>query len=379
LRSAITRFLSKARIVADSGSSAVMNDAGLSPARPNGSRKSFRVLHRQPTGTIEGKWRACLTDSYFPTHYTAPEYFLEPAFRDKKPFAVLSFAGDDVTAVLTGINERNHVQSGLSVRPQITFSRDADPERALGNLIAGLREEAQSAKLIDLFVWSDIAGLINARFQQRQCEGVVMLDLSRGPDALFRKFSENKRTNIKKAIKFGVFVDAAKNRDDISAYYAICVDWSHRKALPIVGEEEFQETFALTGNRRLWLARFDGKIVAGVVVRYLPGGVMEYAANSSLQSALRLRPNDLLHWRAIEWACAEGMTKYSLGGAHPFLRKFGGEIVPTTRCRLDLSFLGRHALGDWITERAEAARTFLPEQVLTLSRAVRRRLPRLRA
>ena len=88
---------------------------------------------------------------------------------------------------------------------------------------------------------------------------------------------------------------------------------------------------------------------------------------------------DLLHWRAIEWACAEGMNKYSLGGAHPFLRKFGGEIVPTTRCRLDLSFLGRHSLGDWITERAEAARTFLPEQVLTLSRAVRRRLPRLRA
>ena len=49
-----------------------------------------------------------------------------------------------------------------------------------------------------------------------------MLDLSRGPEALFRKFSENKRTNIKKAIKYGVSVEPAKHADDISAYYAIC-------------------------------------------------------------------------------------------------------------------------------------------------------------
>jgi lipid II:glycine glycyltransferase (peptidoglycan interpeptide bridge formation enzyme) len=206
-----------------------------------------------------------------------------------------------------------------------------------------------------------------------------MLDLARGPEALFRKFSENKRTNIKKAIKLGVSVDVAKNRDDITAFYAIYVDWSRRKGLSIVGEDEFQETFALSGNRRLWLARFDGQIVAGVVVRYFPGGMMEYAANSSLQNALRLRPNDLLHWRAIEWACAEGMTKYSLGGTHLFLRKFGGEVVPTTRHRWDLSFLRRHTLGDWLTEHAEAALPLVPERALKFGRSLRSRLENIRA
>ena len=89
----------------------------------------------------------------------------------------------------------------------------------------------------------------------------------------------------------------------------------------------------LKNNRLLLLARHEGKVIAGVVIRFFPDGVMEYAANSSLQSALHLRPNDLLHWRAIEWGCREGMTHYSLGGAHLFLRKFGGEIVPTTRHR----------------------------------------------
>jgi hypothetical protein len=39
------------------------------------------------------------------------------------------------------------------------------------------------------------------------------------------------------------------------------------------------------------------------------------------------------HWRAIEWGYREGSSKYSLGGTHLLLRKFGGEIVPTTRDR----------------------------------------------
>jgi hypothetical protein len=349
------------------------------PGMQSLSDASFRIAHSQPPDPIEARWRACLADSNFPTHYTAPEYFLEPGLRDKKPFAILSMVGEEVTAVLTGISDGERVQSGLSVRPQITFSRHADRLPAMRNLIAGVLEEAGSAKLVDLFVWSHMAGLVDDRFYKKQYEGVVLLDLSPGPDVLFRKFSENKRTNIKKAMKYGVAVDSAKGRDDVSAYYAIYVDWSRRKGLPFVGEEKFCETFAVKGNRRLLLARYGGQIVAGMVVRYFPGGVMEYAANSSLQSALRLRPNDLLHWRAIEWACAEGMTKYSLGGAHLFLRKFGGEVVPTTRYRRDLSMFRRYAIGDWIADTAEKTRPFIPEQVLTLSRSLRRRLERLRA
>ena len=242
--------------------------------------------------------------SDYPTHYTAPEFFLEPAFRSKNPFAVLSTAGDKVTGVLTGINERGHVQSGLSVRPQIALSHSAGPVRGLRKTCWRALSQRQDAPGSSIFSRGpNTAGSIDARFRQKQCEGVIMLDLSRGPDALFRKFSENKRTNIKKAIKFGVSVEPAKHAEDISAYYAICSDWSRRKGLPIPPEEEFEQNFALINNRALFLARHEGKIIAGVVIRFFPHGIMEYAANSSLESALRFRPNDLLHWRAIEWGC----------------------------------------------------------------------------
>lgn len=341
---------------------------------PDESDGSFRILRSQPSGPLADKWREFLANSDYPTHYTAPEFFLEPAFRSKNPFAVLSTADDRVSGVLTGINERGHVQSGLSVRPQVALSRSADPVRCLRSLLAGLVAAARGARLVDLFAWSSTAGSIDTRFRQTQGEGVIMLDLSRGPDALFRKFSENKRTNIKKAIKFGVSVEPAKHAGDIAAYYAICSDWSRRKGLPIPPEEEFEQNFALINNRVLFLARHEGKIIAGVVIRFFPHGIMEYAANSSLESALRFRPNDLLHWRAIEWGCMQGMTKYSLGGAHLFLRKFGGQLVPTTRLRLDQSLLRRYQLADWITDKAAAVRPLIPHQMVALSRSLRSRL-----
>lgn len=343
-------------------------------ARPT----QFRILHSLPVSSIDERWRKCLGNSDFPTHYTAPEFFLEPAFRDKRPFAILSVEDEEVTAVMTGTNDRARVQSGLSVRPQIAFSRRADRQRAMSNLVAGLLAEAQSAKLVDFFVWADLESLVEPGFHYRRYEGVVMLDLSLGSDVLFRKFSENRRTNIKKAIKHGVSVAPATCREETSAYYAICADWCRRKGLPVPEEEEFQQTFALTNNRLLLLARHYDKIIAGVVVRFFPCGVMEYAANCSLEKTLHLRPNDLLHWRAIEWGCREGMTKYSLGGTHLFLQKFGGQIAPTTRCRLDLSLFRQYTIGDWVTSKVDQLRPFVPHNLQAVGRSLRASLTKPR-
>jgi hypothetical protein len=355
------------------------NSDGPIPSKISPGDGSFEILHTAPSGRTERLWRACVVASDFPTHYATPEYFSEPVLRGKRPFAVLSVAGDEVTAVLTGVHDGYHVRSGLSVRPQVVFSRHADRQDAIRNLLAGLLQEAKSARLIDFFLWTDLARLVDRRFQEKQCEGVVLLDLTRGPDALFRKFSSNKKLNIKKAIKHGVSVRAAQTSDEIAAYYGVYVDWSRRKGLSVVGLDEFQANFALTNNRQLFLAASDAKIIAGAVVRFFPGGVMEYAANSSLEDALYLRPNDLLHWRAIEWACAEGMTKYSLGGTHLFLRKFGGEVKPITRWRLDQSLLRRYAAGDRVAEWAECVRPFLPERFVELGRSFRERFEKLRA
>ena len=365
------------------GEDGSMHRSRASPAMLNGINTSFQILHGQPVGPIETAWRACLADSDFPTHYASPEYFCEPMLPGKKPFAILSIVDEDVTAVMTGLHDADRVQSGFSSRPQIAFSRHADRLRAMSNLIAGLLQEAGAAKLIDLFLWSDMAGLVDARFNQRAFGGVVMLDLAVGPDTLFRQFSQTRRNDIRRGIKCGVSVDLAKSRDDVSAYYAVYVDWARRRFLPITGEEQFQRIFAARRNRQLLLARYKGEVIAGVVLRFFPGGVVEHAASSSLQSALHLKPNDLLHWRAIEWAYAEGLTKYNVGGVNLFQRKFGGEVAPTTRHRLDLSLFRRHTISDWIADwmadRVEGVRPFIPQRVAGFGRSVHRHVKTLRS
>jgi GNAT acetyltransferase-like protein len=320
-----------------------------------------------------------LAESDFPTHYTAPEYFRESILYGTNPFAVLSIAGGRVTGVITGIRRSDRVQSGLSNRPQIAFSRHADRSLAMSSLIAGLLHEARSAKLVDLFLWSDMAGLVDTRFRQRPYNGVVMLDLAVGPDDLFCKFSQTRRNNIRRATKQGISIDFAQSRNDVSAYYPVYVDWARRRLLQITGVEKLQEEFFATRrNRELLLARYNGEVIAGLALRFFPGGIIEHAGNSSLLSALHLRPNDLLHWRAIEWACAEGLTKYGLGGTSLFLRKFGGEVMPTTRHRLDRSLLRQSAIGDWMADKVEEIRPFVPPRLVGFGRSLRDHVKKLR-
>jgi hypothetical protein len=356
-----------------------VNRSRSSAAMLKGTDPSFEILHDEPLGPIGPLWRACLADSDFPTHYTAPEYFCDPMFRGTKPFAILSIVDKDVTAVMTGIHNSDRVESGLPLRPQIAFARRADRSRAMNNLIAGLLQESKSAKLVDLFLWSDMAGLVDTRFRQRTYEGVVMLDLSLGPDAVFQEFTKVRRKRIRRAIKHGVTVEPAKSRDDISAYYEVHFDWTRRRGRPIPGKEQFQGIFASGRNRRLLLARYNGGVIAGVVLRFFPGGVVEVAANGSLEDALHLRPNDLLYWRAIEWACAEGLTKCSLGGANLFLQQFGGKIVQTTRHRLDLSLFRRFEIGDWMADRIEGVRQSIPPGVAGFGRSLRSHVRKLRS
>jgi hypothetical protein len=59
---------------------------------------------------------------------------------------------------------------------------------------------------------------------------------------------------------------------------------------------------------------------------------------------MHLKPNDLMQWRGIQWACAQGLRRHSLGGAHEFLLRFGGTVVPILRYRVDRTLFLRHDL-----------------------------------
>lgn len=333
---------------------------------------TWTILHKYPDEICAARWREFLARADFAAHYVSPEYFREPFFRDKRPFVVLAWQGERVVAALSGVHEEHQLLCGLVSRPQICFDNETDLKAASDALVAGLRHEAGPDKLITLYSWVPLNTLAKHGYRGQQEEGVVMLDLTKGPDELFKHFAEARRTNIRKSIKRGVEVAFVGTRAEYRAYYDIYVDWCRRKQIAPSSFETMEEAFS-SPNRRLFLARHDGKIIAGTIIRLYPGAMIEYAANNSYEEFLKLKPNDLLQWRVVEWACAEGFKSYSLGGAHLFLLKMGGSIAPVYRYRLDRTWLHRHELREALGKSGRNVFNALPGSVKS---QVRRALKR---
>jgi hypothetical protein len=74
---------------------------------------NFRILREYPNSLQECAWREFLSRSDWASHYTAPEYFLEPFWSGKRPFAVLVSNGDKIVALLTGCHQGNTTFSGV--------------------------------------------------------------------------------------------------------------------------------------------------------------------------------------------------------------------------------------------------------------------------
>ena len=120
----------------------------------------------------------------------------------------------------------------------------------------------------------------------------------------------------------------------------------------------------------MFLASFSGKIIAGITLRFSLGGLVEAANNSSLDDFLHVKPNDLLVWNAIEWACQKGFTGFSLGGSHRFLREFGGTLCPVYRYQLDQTRLQYFNARQALIDRARGALRRMPTFVETTVRSL---------
>ena len=334
---------------------------------------STQILHSYPDDTrVIDRWREFLTRADFAAHYVSPEYFREPFFRDKHPFVILAWQGDRIVAALSGIHEGQQLTCGLMSRPQICVDNTVDLATVSDALVTGLLEEAGSEKLITLYSWIPLNTLSRYGYRCKQEEGVVMLDLTKGPDELFKQFAQTRRTDIRNAIKRGMEVVIAETHDEFKAYYEMYADWCRRKKIPASSFAVIEEILSLQ-NRKLFLVRYEGKIIAATIIRLYPGAMIEYAANSSLDEYLKLRPNDLLQWRIVEWACKEGYKRYSLGGAHLFVRRMGGSMVPVYRYRVDRTLLHRYELKEALAQSGRSMFNALPPSLKT---QVRRKLKR---
>jgi Acetyltransferase (GNAT) domain len=344
---------------------------GLS-ARAEVRQDSFQILYEYPDETSERLWRECLLNGDMPTHFTAPEFFFEPRAAGERPFAILlldpASVSRRVIGVITGIQKDQFVTSGRIGTPQICLDKSADPQSVGTVLAQSLRAVGKSAELITAYLWFPLHSIRIQGFGEGETSGTAMLDLSGGPEVTFSRLKG--RSQIRHAVKSGVTVRQAAP-EEVLAYYAVLKTWSEATRLPCPSLEFERTLFRLTHNRRLFVAVYEGKIIAGTPVRFHPGTIAEYAWNCSLPEYRHLRPNDLLQWRIIEWACQEGIHTYLFGATHPFLLKYSDRVIPTYRYTLDRTLLKKYDLKDGLMHAAYETYRRFPEGVKDTVRRLR--------
>jgi hypothetical protein len=343
-------------------------------AQQQEAQAEYIRLNQFPEPEIELAWCDCLDRIQSPAHYNAPAYFRDPAVLGERCFAVLATMENRVAGIMTGAYHGDHAFCGLMSRPQICVDGTTEPAATEDALARGFLTEASTAKLLTIYSWFPLEGFKRYGFRERTLEGVVVLDLTRDPEVLFKQLNKKRRNCIRSAMRQGVEVLPAKRMQDVEAFYDIYSTWYAETPKQIEGGrmpfEVFEQRFRLRDNFQIFLARYAGKVIAGITLRSLPGGLIEYSDNSSLREFLALRPNDLLLWNAIQWGCREGFPRFSLGGAHRFLREFGGTLTPVYRYRLDRTLLRRHDLRENLMDWGRSKLRKMPRPLETAVRRI---------
>jgi hypothetical protein len=307
---------------------------------------SSELLTAYPEPQLAAAWNASLDESRFASHYTSPEFFSEEYFLDSAPFAVLAVQGETVLGVLTGTSRGGFAVCGMHASPQVCIRDGAAEADVVVALLAGLKGRlTKQERMLTVFSWTALEGFRRAGFRERLIRAPmapILIDLSRSPDALFREFSETRRNKVRRAIKAGVEVAELNIADDFDTYYELYAHWCNFKHVAPQPYDVQRAVFEHSGNRLVLCARHAGKIVGVSTFRYRKPGIMEYAANVSRREETRIRQNDLLLWKGIEWAAGSGLRYFSTAGSHFFLQKFGGALHTTYRYTMDRTVLRRH-------------------------------------
>ncbi len=133
-------------------------------------------------------------------------------------------------------------------------------------------------------------------------------------EELLQSFHQKTRYNINLATRKGVTVELGTKKD-IPEFHRIMLETGLRDKFVIRSPEYFEKMYDCLGpaHLRLYVARFNGKVVAGTLA-VLYGNKCWYLYGASSNESRNVMPNYLLQWEMIKWAQEEGCDIYDFRG-----------------------------------------------------------------
>ncbi|MGH6822602.1 MAG: lipid II:glycine glycyltransferase FemX [Methylocella sp.] len=168
----------------------------------------------------------------------------------------------------------------------------------------------------------------------------IWLDLSQGADAIFQGFHKLTRWGVRRAARGGVVVQATCDAGRIREFVNLCVSISDRKGFELRVAPTMIDTllslssFSENVKAMQFVSLKDGKLGAGLFVIRV-GRSLHQLWGGLNRDFRQEHVGEACQWAAIEWALAQGCTRYDLEGIDPinnssvyqFKRRLGGEEV----------------------------------------------------
>ncbi|WP_249300031.1 lipid II:glycine glycyltransferase FemX [Feifania hominis] len=234
---------------------------------------------------------------------------------------------------------------------------DIHDREMLAGLVADARELAKVHHSYELKIDPDVAvtdaafveALRSLGFTQKQTgknfEGiqpkfVFRLNVEgKTEDEVMALFHSKTRYNIRVAIKNNVTVEIG-GREDLKKFYEIMLETGMRDNFVTRSLTYFETMYdALGENCRLYVARYEGEIIAGTLAIWY-GDKVWYLYGASSNAHRNVMPNYLLQWAMIRWAIEKGCRIYDfrgvsgdldesnpLYGLYRFKKGFNGDFV----------------------------------------------------
>ena len=164
-----------------------------------------------------------------------------------------------------------------------------------------------------------------------------VLDLAVGADALFSRLHRTRKKRINTAREIGIEVTLSRSVDELPAFYRLHCETRRRQGIPVQPRrfiEHLWRNVIVPGHGFVITARMSGEPVATALFMSWNRRLI-YKYGASDRARWDLGANFLVHWTAIERACAGGFTSYDLGrtdlgqdGLRAFKAGWGAEEFP---------------------------------------------------
>jgi lipid II:glycine glycyltransferase (peptidoglycan interpeptide bridge formation enzyme) len=158
------------------------------------------------------------------------------------------------------------------------------------------------------------------------------MDLSRTFEVLRASWSKGHRSAVGQARRSGVTISVASTIDEWRDYYATYEASLQRWGTSATSRYPwafFEQLQRYRDGVKLWLAKIEGRVVAGALCLYSPT-IVAYWHGAAYEAAFAKRPVNLLLHDAIQDASARGARWFDLGpsGGHEGVERFKRGFAP---------------------------------------------------